>query len=250
LRNEIPNILLSNVSLIINEAAMPGLMKSWSNFRVYSDCNLLAVQNLALASIRNGNIPILQISTSSVYGAIVPDSEKSPLNPISPYGVSKLAAENLLNAFNISFGLPFTILRYFSVYGPRQRPDMAYNIISQSIIRGEVVNIYGDGRQTRTNTYVGDVVDGTILAALGVHDHDIYNLAGQENISLIDAIGILEKAIGKRAKIEFLPSRPGDQQSTMTSIKKAKDAFGYVPLTTIEKGLELQALWHLKELGN
>ena len=249
LRSDIPDELLTDIDIIVNEAAMPGLMKSWSNFRIYSDCNLLSVQNLALASVRNGNIPILQVSTSSVYGSHVPDSERSPLRPISPYGVSKLAAENLLNAFNISFGLPFTILRYFSVYGPRQRPDMAYNIICRAIINDEVVNIFGDGKQIRTNTYVDDIVDGTILALSEVRNHEIYNLAGGEQISLIEAVRILEKAIGKRARIQHHEPRPGDQKKTMTSITKARDAFGYKPLIPIEEGLELQARWLMKEMG-
>jgi len=248
LRNEIPDGLLTSIEVIVNEAAMPGLMKSWNDFRVYSDCNLLAVQNLALASVRNGNIPILQVSTSSVYGSHVLDSEKSPLKPVSPYGVSKLAAENLLSAFNVSFGLPFTILRYFSVYGPRQRPDMAYNIISKAIINDEVFSIFGDGGQIRTNTYVDDIVNGTVLAIFGSHTHEVYNLAGEEKISLIEAVRILEKVIGKRARIQYHEARPGDQKITMTSINKAKEAFGYDPVISLEEGLAVQARWQIKEI--
>jgi nucleoside-diphosphate-sugar epimerase len=249
LRNDIPDELLTGIEVLVNEAAMPGLMKSWNDFRVYSDCNLLAVQNLALASVRNGNIPILQISTSSVYGSHVLESEKSPLNPVSPYGVSKLAAENLLSAFNDSFGLPFTILRYFSVYGPRQRPDMAYNIISKAIINEEVFDIFGDGNQIRTNTYVDDIVNGTILAILASHTCEVYNLAGEEKISLNDAVKILEKIIGKQARIQYREARPGDQKTTTTSTKKARDILGYKPVISLEEGLEMQARWQMNEIG-
>ena len=177
------------------------------------------------------------------------DSEKSPLNPVSPYGVSKLAAENLLSAFNVSFGLPFTILRYFSVYGPRQRPDMAYNIISRAIIHEEVFDIFGDGNQIRTNTYVDDIVNGTILAILAPHTCEIYNLAGEEKVSLIEAVKILEEIIGKSARIQYREARPGDQKTTTTSIKKARDILGYKPVITLEEGLAIQASWKMKEIG-
>jgi len=247
LRGNLPKDFLAGVDSIINEAAMPGLMKSWTHLDVYLSCNVLVLEHLARAAILAGNIPIIQISTSSVYGSLVESDEDGPLLPVSPYGVSKLAAENLLTAYNKNFGLPFTTLRYFSVYGPRQRPDMAYNIICESILDEREVNIFGDGMQTRSNTYVSDIVQATISAAKVPSLNAPINITGNNSIGLLEALTIIEDALGKKAKIKFVQPRPGDQLHTNANFSKASKYLGYKPLVDMPSGLKAQAEWHLAE---
>jgi UDP-glucuronate 4-epimerase len=247
LRSELPKDLLVGIDAIINEAAMPGLMKSWTDFNVYLNCNVLAVDHLARAAVLAGNIPIVHISTSSVYGALVELDEDGPLSPVSPYGVSKLAAENLLIAHHKNFGLPFTILRYFSVYGPRQRPDMAYNIICESILNDEEINIFGDGLQTRSNTYVSDIVQATISAVKNLPLNIPINITGKHSISLLEAIAIIEDTLKRKARMRFAESRPGDQLHTKVNYEKASKFLAYDPQIDMHSGLKAQATWHLAE---
>lgn len=248
LREKLPNNLLDGIDAIINEAGMPGLMQSWENFRLYAECNLIGVENLARLSIAAGNIPIIQISTSSVYGSTATRDEESDLFPISPYGVSKLAAENLLQSFGRTFNLPFTILRYFSVYGPRQRPDMAFHIIAESILRNREIPIFGNGLQSRPNTFVTDAVNATLLALDYPNTQQAFNITGFETMTLLDAIGVLENVLEKKARLMFDESRPGDQDHTAVSFEKARNLFGYNPQVGMLEGLKLQAEWHRYEM--
>ena len=181
---------------------MAGLMKSWSEFELYASCNMIATKRL-LEAARDAKVPqVIHISTSSVYGKEATGPEDSPLTPFSPYGITKVAAENLCRAFEANFGVPVTILRYFSVYGPRQRPDMAYNILIRDLFKGEPFTMYGDGEQTRSNTFVADCVNATILAfekrdaALG----QVFNVGGGEIVSLNQVIRMLEEITGKKAE--------------------------------------------------
>jgi nucleoside-diphosphate-sugar epimerase len=247
LRSELPKDLLVGIDAIINEAAMPGLMKSWTDFDVYLNCNVLAVDHLAQAAVMAGNIPIVHISTSSVYGALVELDEDGPLSPVSPYGVSKLAAENLLRAHYKNFGLPHTILRYFSVYGPRQRPDMAYNIICESILNDKEIDIFGDGLQTRSNTFVSDIVHATISAVKCSPSNIPINITGKHAISLLEAIAIIEDALKRKARVRFTEPRPGDQLHTKVNYEKASKYLGYDPQIDMHEGLKAQAAWHLAE---
>ena len=160
--------LLDGADAVINEAATPGLVLSWDDFERYQSTNLSAVKRLIDASIATGVGHFVQASTSSVYGAEATGGEDSHCLPVSPYGVTKLAAEHLLRAHAATFDLPLTILRYFSIYGPRQRPDMAYRIFCERLLRGEPITVFGDGRQSRSNTYVSDCVSGTVGADHGL----------------------------------------------------------------------------------
>lgn len=241
---------VKSAEIIINLAAIPGLVKSWEFFDKYIESNLLAVSKL-LESCKNSNVQkFVQISTSSVYGRMATGNENSILNPFSPYGVSKLAAENLINTYSANFNIPTTILRYFSVYGPRQRPDMAYQKIIKSILSSESIEIYGNGEQSRTNTFVSDIVKGTIEAveAGNKTDGKTYNLAGRESISLIQAILIIEKILGKKAKLISLPTRDGDQIHTIGNISAAIKDFNYNPTTDFLSGIEKQIEWNLNNL--
>ena len=234
--------------VIINLAAVPGLVKSWEFFDKYVESNLLGLGKL-LESCKYSNIQkLVQISTSSVYGKIATGNENSTLNPFSPYGVSKLAAENLIKTYSSNFNLPTTILRYFSVYGPRQRPDMAYQKIIKSILSSESIEIYGNGDQSRTNTFVSDIVKGTIGAidAGSKTEGKTYNLAGREQLSLVQAILVIEKAIGKKAKLIHSPARDGDQMHTRGDISAAIKDFDYNPTTEFRTGIEKQIEWNLK----
>jgi nucleoside-diphosphate-sugar epimerase len=167
LRQDDCSDLLRDVDVVFHLAAMPGLVRSWSDFDLYTTCNVQATQRL-LEAVRQTAPRLgrfLYISTSSVYGRFASGDESLPLKPISPYGVTKLAAEQLCRAFEESHGLPLVVLRYFSVYGPRQRPDMGYNIFIRALLKGEPITVNGDGQQVRGNTYISDCVDVTIRAA-------------------------------------------------------------------------------------
>lgn len=231
--------------VLFHLAAMPGLMKSWSEFALYSTCNIEATQRLLEAVRSTGLAQFIHVSTSSVYGREATGPETTELSPFSPYGLTKLAAENLCRAYEANFGLPITILRYFSVYGPRQRPDMAYTILIRNLLRGEAFTLFGDGEQTRSNTYVSDCVRATMLAmkhrdrALG----EVFNIGGGEIISLNEVIALLEELTGNRAVIERKEARPGDQKHTAADTTKARDRLGYTPTMPVRQGLENQVAW-------
>ena len=166
-------------------------MLSWDDFDRYQSTNLSAVKRLIDASIAVGIGHFVQASTSSVYGADATGDEDSPCLPVSPYGVTKLAAEHLLRAHSETADLPLTVLRYFSIYGPRQRPDMAYRIFCERMLRGEPITVYGDGKQTRSNTYVGDCVAATIAALGRPADGSVFNIGGGREVELLGAIEVL-----------------------------------------------------------
>jgi nucleoside-diphosphate-sugar epimerase len=244
LRKPLDNSLLDCVDTIINEAAMPGLVKSWSSFDLYSGCNTTAVNNLLQAAAECSVKHFIQISTSSVYGNILSGDENNPLRPISPYGVTKLAGEELVKMYSRSHGIRYSILRYFSVYGPRQRPDMAYNRFIQAILDGNRIDIFGDGEQIRSNTYVSDCVNATILAAFAEPENTEFNISGGEEVRLKDAISEIEEQIGLKAELKFHKSRLGDQEITISNYEKAVQLLGYNPTTSFKEGIANQIAWH------
>jgi nucleoside-diphosphate-sugar epimerase len=235
---------LEGVTQVVNEAGMPGLIRSWEDLRLYVDCNLHAVDRLMAASKEAGIERFIQISTSSVYGLNAIGPETQPTEPISPYGVSKLAAEKLLLAHHANFGFPVSILRYFSVYGPRQRPDMGYHRFVEAILDGRAITVHGDGLQTRTNTFVTDCARGTVDALEGARLGQVYNLSGAWSISVLEALDLISTALTIPHRIDFVPKRPGDQQDTRGDYAKATAEFGYQPLVSPDEGLALQARWH------
>ncbi len=159
-------------------------------------------------------------STSSVYGRTSSGDETIPTRPISPYGVTKLAAEHLCRAYAEEHGLPLVVLRYFSVYGPRQRPDMGYHRFIHALLSDEPVTVYGDGMQVRGNTYVDDCVEATI-AAVDSAVGEIYNVGGGETATVWQILQKLEALVGRRASIRHEPARPGDQRSTVGGYEQA-----------------------------
>jgi UDP-glucuronate 4-epimerase len=231
---------------VINEAAMPGLVRGWTDFSSYVSCNLIGLQRLIAASQSAGVERFIQASTSSVYGVQAVGDEDLPTRPASPYGVTKLAAEHLLMSYVHQADFPGLVLRYFSIYGPRQRPDMAYHRFIESLTRGNrTITVYGDGSQTRSNTFVADCIDGTLLALDGGRIGETYNIGGGKAIALMEAISLIADYLGVTPSVVFEGRRRGDQLHTQADCSRARDSFGYVPRIHPQEGLALQAAWQV-----
>jgi nucleoside-diphosphate-sugar epimerase len=241
---------LSDPEYIINLAAMPGLKASWEIFSSYVDSNITSTHRLAEWFSTKKIKKFIHISTSSVYGKFATGDETSNLNPISPYGVTKLAAEGILNSYNESYGLPVVTLRYFSVYGPGQRPDMAYRKFIDCALRGQPLKVYGDGSQIRTNSFVLDVARWTINSAEFGEVANTYNLSGSQPISILGAIEILEKILNRKLSIEYEDRPMGDQSETRGVIGKARDAQIWDYETDLEIGLQSQVNWQRNKSGD
>jgi nucleoside-diphosphate-sugar epimerase len=243
LRSDPLDAVLDGVEVIYHLAAMAGLARSWTDFDLYLSCNVTATQRL-LEAVRQG--PRLQrfvyASTSSVYGRYASGDESLPTRPISPYGVTKLAAENLCRAFADELDLPLVVLRYFSVYGPRQRPDMGYSRFIAALLAGQSVVVYGDGLQGRGNTYVSDCVEATVRA-MQAPAGETYNLGGGESANVWEVLGKLEKIIGSRADVRRQPARPGDQRNTYADTLKLRRHLGWQPTVGLDEGLARQVEW-------
>jgi nucleoside-diphosphate-sugar epimerase len=228
---------------------MPGLARSWTDVELYTTCNLLATQRLVEAALDAAVPKLVHASTSSVYGSDAVGDETTPTQPISPYGVTKLAAEHLILAHVRTGGLPATILRYFSMFGPRQRPDMAYHIFIEALIDGRPITVFGDGEQSRSNTFIADCVRGTIAAIEDAEVGAIYNIAGGEEITLNEAIATIARVLGVEPVIDNKPARPGDQRRTFADTAKARAAFGFEPVVGATEGLEAQVAWQVARRG-
>jgi nucleoside-diphosphate-sugar epimerase len=236
--------LLKGCDAIINEAAVAGLTPSWADLQLYASCNVTALGRLLDAALQTGVERFIQISTSSVYGRRAVGDESLPTRPVSPYGVTKLAAEHLVLAYMESFGLPAIILRYFSIYGPRQRPDMAYHIFIEAMLDDRTFHVYGDGRQSRSITYISDCVDGTIRALHSGEVGQIFNIGGGRTVTLREAVGLIARSLGAEPRIEYLAEQPGDQRETQADITRARLELGYAPQVEPAEGLAEQVAWH------
>jgi nucleoside-diphosphate-sugar epimerase len=235
--------LLADADAVFHLAAMPGLPRSWTDFDLYEGCNVTATQRLLEAVCSHSKLTrFIYASTSSVYGRYASGDESLPTRPISPYGVTKLAAENLCRAYAEEQGLPLVALRYFSVYGPRQRPDMGYHKFVAALMDGRPITVYGDGRQVRGNTYIADCVAATALAAEAPIG-ETYNVGGGEAIGLMDVIRKLEALTGRRAEIDRQPPRAGDQRSTFADTSKLTRHLGWRPAVGLDEGLARQVEW-------
>lgn len=225
-------------------AAQAGVRKSWGGeFLQYTTDNIIATQNLLEWSTNRGNVKnFIYASSSSVYGRVTDlpmvEDRTIPM-PDSPYGVTKLAAENLVRLYTRNHGLPSVSLRFFTVYGPGQRPDMAFSIFIKAIREERPLRIFGDGSQTRDFTYVGDVVRGLRLSEDST-DGRVMNLGGGNTLPLLEAIGVLEEAVGKKAELEFLPVQPGDVRDTFASTELLLKTTGWKPTTPLLEGLRQQ----------
>jgi nucleoside-diphosphate-sugar epimerase len=236
---------LDGIDVVVHLAAMAGLPRSWTEFQTYVDCNVTATQRLLEACRGASLTKLVHVSTSSVYGVDAVGDETCPTRPMSPYGVTKLAAEHLVLAYVANHGVPATVLRYFSIYGPRQRPDMAYNIFIDALRNGRPITVFGDGLQSRSNTFISDCVRGTIQAIHGGETGEVYNIGGGEPITLNEAIGWIAECLGVQPDLARAPARPGDQRHTLADTRKARAAFGYRPQVPPRLGLLSQIAWQL-----
>jgi nucleoside-diphosphate-sugar epimerase len=239
--------LLEDVDVVYHLAGQPGVRVSWSDgFPVYVAQNILATQRL-LEAIRERPVErLVYASSSSVYGNAprYPVSEDDLPRPHSPYGVTKLAAEHLCSLYAENWGLPAVSLRYFSVYGPRQRPDMGFSRFLTAALAGEPLPIFGSGRQVRDFTYSGDVVAATIAAGRAdVAPGTICNVAGGSSISVVDLIPILADTIGLEVAVEHVAPQPGDVDRTGGSVERARSILGWEPEITLPEGLAAQYAW-------
>jgi UDP-glucose 4-epimerase len=225
---------------VFNLAALPGQVLSWKLFDRYVESNILGTKKVIDSCIRNNVTKIIHASTSSVYGKFAVGNELQDTKPISPYGITKLAAENLLFALTNDNELDFSILRYFSVYGPGQRPDMAIQRFLSAIKVGQEISITGDGTQKRDITYVEDVVDANISAISINERKQIFNISGGKQFTLNQIIDECFKVSGLKSKINYVERPIGDQEETFGDISKAQDILGFNPAFDINKGLSNQ----------
>src|SRR5262245_55230871 len=243
LRTDALDDAVRGAEVVFHLAAMAGLNQSWVDLDSYASCNLIATQRLLEAVRKLPSLPrLVHVSTSSVYGRYACGDETMPTRPISPYGVTKFAAENLCKAYADAFSLPVVVLRYFSVYGPRQRPDMGYHKFIEAILDDREITVTGDGHQTRTNTYVADCVAATIAAG-GAPVGEVYNLGGGESASVCDVLRKLEKLAGRPAKTAAAPARHGDQRNTFADTSRLRRHLGWQPRTSLDEGLARQWEW-------
>jgi nucleoside-diphosphate-sugar epimerase len=237
--------LLEGVDVVYHLAGQPGVRASWgSEFGVYVRQNVLATQRLLEACrVRPPARKLVYASSSSVYGDAhsYPTSETALLQPVSPYGVTKLAGEHLCAAYAAAFGVPTVSLRLFTAYGPRQRPDMAFSRLVSAAVTGGVFELYGDGNQTRDFTFVGDVVTAMRNAALSESTGAI-NVGGGARVSLNEVVTLVHSICGP-LKVAGRPPCHGDVRHTGADIRVAAAAFGYRPRTTLERGLRAMVEW-------
>ena len=243
LRSDDLSALPTGITHVINEAAMPGLGLSWQDFDLYSGCNVSALARLIEHASHWDLERFVQISTSSVYGKNAVGNEEQPIRPVSPYGVTKLAAENLALAHWRDSGFPAMILRYFSVYGPGQRPDMAYRKFIDSALNDKPITLFGSGEQSRSNTFIEDCVSATISALEAGDDGEIFNIAGGHERTINEALAIIESETGKPLTIERRDTARGDQERTFGDSQKAHKVLGFRHTVALEQGLARQVRW-------
>ncbi|BCL84286.1 putative UDP-glucose epimerase YtcB [Ktedonobacteria bacterium brp13] len=234
--------LLNGVDWIFHQAAQAGVRASWgAEFARYTECNVLATQRLLETALRVGNVKrIVYASSSSVYGDALqfPITEDAQLRPYSPYGVTKLAAENLCTLYHHNFGLPTVSLRYFTVYGPRQRPDMAFHRFCKAVLHHEPIRIYDDGLQTRDFTYISDIVEANLCAATSnTAIGQVMNIAGGSRVTLRSVVDILSQVSSSSVQVNFEERQHGDVRHTFADTTKAQHFLNYQPLVSLQEGL-------------
>jgi UDP-glucose 4-epimerase len=242
-----PEPLLADCDAVFHLAAEPGVRSSWGQgFGRYLRNNIAATQRLLEAAARHPECRVVYASSSSVYGEseTLPTPEDATPHPLSPYGVSKLAAEQLCRLYHANHGVDAVALRFFSVYGPRQRPDMAFRRFCEAAVAREPIEIFGDGRQTRDFTYVGDVV--AAVRAAGAADAvggRVFNVGGGSRVSLNATLDMLAALAGRPLDVRRRDRESGDVQDTGADITSARSALGYEPETGLRDGLGAELEW-------
>jgi len=236
-----------NIDSIIHLAARAGVRPSINDPLLYQDVNIKGTLNLLELSKNYGIRNFVFGSSSSVYGAGVkiPFRENDgPIQPVSPYAVSKQACELFCYTYHHLYNIPMTCLRFFTVYGPRQRPDMAIHKFTHLINQGEEIPLYGDGTSKRDYTYISDIIDGILAALDEPRGFEIINLGDSETVELRQLVTLIEENMGKKSKIKNLPSQPGDVPLTYADISKAKTMLGYSPKVRIKEGIVKFIQWY------
>jgi UDP-glucose 4-epimerase len=238
--------LIADRTHIFHLAAQAGVRKSWGrDFTVYTVNNIEATQVL-LEACRDTSIErLVYASTSSVYGdeAAIPMREDALPQPVSPYGVTKLAAEQLCHLYYVNFGVPTTALRYFTVYGPRQRPDMAFHKFLRAAHDGTPIAVYGDGEQTRDFTFVHDAVSATIAAATRGVPGRVYNVGGGSRVTVNQVLAMIGRVTGREPIIRIDSVQKGDMRHTFADTSRARTDLGFNPSVQLEEGLAAEYQW-------
>jgi UDP-glucose 4-epimerase len=243
--------LLEGCEAVFHLAAQPGVRGSWGDdFQLYVARNIWATQRLLEAARARRLRKLVFASSSSVYGNAerYPTSEQDLPQPVSPYGVTKLATEQLCLAYGRSYGMPVVGLRYFTVYGPRQRPDMAFSRFIASLSAGREIPVYGDGKQTRDFTYVSDAVEATLRAATHDVAGEVLNVGGGSRVSVLEVLSLLSSILERPLRIDWQPPQLGDVRDTGADLQRAHTLLDYVPRIAIADGLRAQVSWG-KELA-
>jgi UDP-glucose 4-epimerase len=246
--------LLECVTHVVHLAAIPGVRASWGpSFRAYAENNIIATQRLleAVRAAGAGVARLVAASSSSVYGMPTrfPTPEDEPPRPLSPYGVTKVATESLLQAYSGSFGISTVGLRYFTVYGPRQRPDMGIHRFFEAARAGTPVTVFGDGRQTRDFTFVADAVRATREAMTCPAPAIVYNVGGGHRIALRDLLDEIAAITGRPLERRHIEPQPGDPRDTASDTARARHDLGFEPRTQLAEGLALQWAWQRRQTG-
>lgn len=238
--------LLDGVTHVFHLAAQAGVRKSWGrDFQVYSVNNVEATQVLLEACLDRPIARVVYASSSSVYGdeAPIPMREDALPRPISPYGVTKLAAEQLCHLYHANFGVSTVALRYFTVYGPRQRPDMAFHRFLKAAAAGTSITLYGDGEQTRDFTYVADAVAATVAAADRGRPGGVYNIGGGSRVSMNRVLDIVSRCTGRRLDVRREAAQKGDMRDTYADTSRALADLGFAPSTQLDEGIAEEHRW-------
>jgi nucleoside-diphosphate-sugar epimerase len=243
--------LLSDRTHVFHLAAQAGVRKSWGHdFSIYTVNNIEATQVLLEACATLTLERVVYASSSSVYGDHVPMPmrEDALPQPVSPYGVSKLAAEQLCYLYYANYGVPTVSLRYFTVYGPRQRPDMGFHKFLRATIRGEPITLYGDGEQTRDFTFVADAVSATAAAATRGIPGRVYNIGGGSRVSINEVLELVGRVAGRRPLITVDPVQKGDMRHTYADTSLARTDLGFSPAVGLEEGVTAEYQWLAEQL--
>jgi UDP-glucose 4-epimerase len=238
--------LLEDRTHVFHLAAQAGVRKSWGrDFAVYTTNNVEATQLLLEACAGSSIERLVYASSSSVYGDNVslPMTEEALPQPVSPYGVTKLAAEQLCYLYHVNHGVPAVSLRYFTVYGPRQRPDMAFHRFLRAVRLGQSITVYGDGEQTRDFTYVADAVSATVAAATRGAPGRVYNIGGGSRVSVREVLAIIGRVTGRSPMTSADPSQKGDMRHTYADTSRARADLGFKPTVDLEQGLKAEYTW-------
>ena len=239
--------VFDGVEYVFHLAARAGVREGWTptNFQRYMDDNSRSTQRLADAALRAGVKLFSFASTSSIYGfnPRMPTPEDHPLEPRSFYAMTKLLDEHLLNSYHRLFGLPVVVLRYYTLFGPRQRPDMLVHIGLKAIATGQPITIYGDGEQTRELTYVADAVDAQVRVLDALPIGETFNIGSGPTASVNELIDTMERVAGRPAERIYAEAHPADQLHSQADTSKARRALGFDPSTTIHEGIAAEFAW-------